>query len=175
MTAATLFEKAMESLRNTYAARRFCLERDIVEAVHSHLLLEIKRSNLRYRVFKEYLMLEKPKEKRADLVIKKSDGAVAVAAEFKYEPSHDRSNEFSPGKFQSSVVFWTAKNGSVKGDVGRVNTYIKKGKAKVAYAILIDEGGYFYRLHESPPSEWWSEWRDWGNGVWVLWTKVTRS
>ena len=174
MTAATLFENAMERFRDTYAERRFCFERDIVEAVHSHLLLEIKRSNLRYRVFKEYPMLEKPKEKRADLVIK-SGGAVAVAAEFKYEPSHDRSKEFSPGKFQSSVVFWTAKDQSVKEDVGRVNTYIKKGKAETAYAILIDEGGYFYRLHESPPSEWRSEWRDWGNGVWVLWTKVTRS
>ena len=169
MTAATLFENAMERFRGTYAEHRFSFERDIVEAVHSHLLLEIKRSNLAYSVLTECPM---PEGKHADLAIVDND-QVEVAAEFKYEPSHDRSKEFSPGKFQSSVVFWTAKDQSVKEDVGRVNTYIKKGKAKTAYAILIDEGGYFYRLHESPPSEWRSEWRNWSNGVWVLWTKVT--
>ena len=170
MTATTLFENTMKSFRDDYAEHRFSLEHDIVEPVYLYLLQEVRRCNLPYCVDTEHQMLG---SKYADLVIL-NDDRVEVAAEFKYEPSHDRSNEFSAGKFDSPVVSWTGADGSVEEDVRRVNTYVKKGKVTTAYAILIDEGGYFYRRHVSPPREWRSEWRDWGNGVCVLWTKVTR-
>ena len=159
MTAATLFENAMERLRNTYVHGRFLLERDIVQAVRSHLLQEVRQCGLPYRVLTEHRVLGR---KRADLVII-SGGTVAVAAEFKYEPSPDRSKRISDGKFP--VVAWK----EVLEDVERVQSFVEKGNVRTAYAVLIDEGGCFRPREVSSPSQWC----DWSNGVCVLWTKVT--
>jgi len=46
------------------------------------------------------------------------------------------------------VVFWTGE-GSVEKDVQRVHEYVEQQKAKVAYSILIDEGGYFRYRHST--------------------------
>ena len=162
MDAATLFENTMDRLRDAYGEHRFFVERDIVWTVQLRLLQEAEQASLPYRVLNDYALFGKT---RADLAIL-SGGAVEVAAEFKYEPSHARSGEFGPGKFP--VVAWTGE-GSVAKDVQRVHDYAAQGNAKTAYAVFIDEGGYFRRRDPHPGGEW----RDWGNGVSALWTKVS--
>ena len=158
MDAAALFEKTMDWLRDSYEEHRFFVERDVVWTAQLRLLRELDDANLPYRALNDYTLFEKT---RADLALL-NGGAVEVAAEFKYEPSHARSGEFGDGKFP--VVDWRA----VEKDAQRVREYVAQGRAKTAYAVLIDEGGYFRKPAPSPESEW----RDWGNGVWALWTKV---
>ena len=161
MDAATLFENTMDWLRDAYGEHRFFVERDIVWTAQLRLLQEVEQANLTYRVLNDYTLF---RGTRADLAIL-NGGAVEVAAEFKYEPSHARSGEFGPGKFP--VVAWTGE-GSVAKDVQRVHDYAAQGNAKTAYAVFIDEGGEFRHRDPHPGSEW----RDWGNGVWALWTKA---
>lgn len=162
MDAATLFESTMDWLRGAYGEHRFFLERDIVWTAQLRLLQEVEQANLPYRVLNDYTLF---RGTRADLAIL-NGGAVEVAAEFKYEPSRARSGEFGPGKFPA--VFWTG-DGSVEKDVQRVHDYAAQGNAKTAYAVFIDEGGYFRRRDPHPGGEW----RDWDNGVSALWTKVS--
>jgi hypothetical protein len=102
----------------------------------------------------------------ADLVILDSTEVVEMAAEFKYEPSHKR-NDIPSRKF--SVVTW-GYDGIAK-DMERVREFVDRGKAKVAYAVFIDEGGHFHQKHLAPPG---SEWKDWGNEVWVLSSRVLK-
>ena len=162
MDAATLFENTMDWLRDAYGQHRFFSERDIVWTVQLRLLEEVEQANLPYRVLNDYTLF---RGNRADLALL-NGGAVEVAAEFKYEPSHARSGEFGPGKFP--VVAWTGE-GSVAKDIQRVHDYAAQGNAKTAYAVFIDEGGEFRHRDPHPGSEW----RDWGNGVSALWTKVS--
>ena len=158
MDATALFENTMDWLRDAYGEHRYFVERDVVWTAQLHLLQEAERADLPYLVLNDYTLL---KRTRPDLAI--LDGAVVeVAAEFKYEPSRARRGEFGRGKFP--VVDWR----SVERDIQRVHDYVAQGKAKTAYAVLIDEGGHFRRRAPLPGSEW----RDWGNGVWTLWTKV---
>ena len=159
MDAAALFENAMKRLRHDYAERPFFLERDIVWTVQVLLWDQVTENGLPYRVLNDYALCNK----RADLVILNGD-RIEVAAEFKYEPSHHRSSEFGPGKFP--VVAWT----EVLTDVERIRRFVDEGNVRTAYAVLIDEGGHFRPHQVSPPSRW----RNWDNGVCVLWTKVTR-
>ena len=158
MDATALFENAMDWLRDSYMEHRFFVERDVVWTAQLRLLQEAERAKLPCRVLNDYTLFERI---RPDLAIL-NGGAVEVAAEFKYEPARARSDEFGDGKFP--VVEWR----SVEMDVQRVRDYVAQGKAKTAYAVLIDEGGQFRKPAPSPESEW----RDWGNGVWALWTKV---
>ena len=158
MDAAALFENTMDWLRDSYEEHRFFVERDIVWTAQLRLLQEVERAKLPCRVLNDYTLFERT---RADLAIL-NGGAVEVAAEFKYEPARARSGEFGGGKFP--VVEWR----SVEKDVLRVRDYVAQGKAKTAYAVFIDEGGHFAGGAPHPGSEW----RDWGNGVWALWTKV---
>lgn len=157
MDAATLFENTMDWLRDSYGKHRFFLERDIVWTAQLRLLQEAERARLPYRVLNDYTLF---RGTRADLAIL-NGGAVEVAVEFKYEPSRARGGEFGPGKFP---VVW---GGSELEDIRRVHEYVRQESAKTAYAIFIDEGGAFRQA--SYPG---SEWRDWGNGVWALWTKA---
>ncbi len=167
MEATKLFEDTIEWLRCQYRGYRFFTERDIVWTVQTRMMEEIERADLPYRVFNEY-RLGGP---RADLVILGGD-SVEVAAEFKYEPSHDRKadrgGDIWSSKLNPSAVFWSDPNGSVTKDVRRVQEYVEQGKAKTAYSIFIDEGGHF-RWRDPPHG---SEWIDWTGGVSVLWSKV---
>lgn len=158
MDAAALFEDTMAWLRDSYMEHRFFVERDVVWTAQLRVLQEAERAKLPCRVLNDYTLFERT---RADLAIL-NGGAVEVAAEFKYEPARARSDEFGGGKFP--VVDWR----SVEKDVQRVRDYVAQGKAKTAYAVFIDEGGQFRKPAPSPESEW----RDWSNGVWALWTKV---
>jgi hypothetical protein len=94
---------------------------------------------------------------------------VEVAAEFKYEPAHARSDIW-PSKFP--VVFWGREG--VGGDMERIQRFVSEGKARVAYSLFIDEGSHF--RHRDPPTE--SKWMDWEvsvappHYVSILWSRA---
>lgn len=161
MEAAELFEVTLRWLQSRYSDYRFFAERDLVWTVHLRLLAKIEESGLPYRVFNDHTIRQ---GLRADLVILDGD-SLEVAAEFKYEPSHERDVNLGGDIWTSKfpVVFWTGE-GSVQRDVQRVRDYVQRGNAKASYSVFIDEGGSF--RHRNPHRG--SRWTDWGQGVWVL-------
>ena len=161
MDAAKLFESAMHWLRQHYADYRFFTERDIVWTVQLRLLAEIESRGLPFRVFHEYTM---PSGDRADIVIFERD-EVAVAVELKYEPDHARSADRG-GDIPKSKFDVVARK-EVETDVLKAQKYVRQKAAKVAYAVLIDEGGW-HRRRLTPDG---CEWQDWGDGRWALWSR----
>ena len=172
MTPTELFENAMDWLREYYWEHRFFAERDIVWTVQKQMLQVVEAVGVPFHVVNDYTMFDRI---RADLVVLNS-GAVEVAVEFKYEPSHARSTERKgdiwQSKFNPDIVFWTvpasSRDGSVEKDILRTRQYVEERKANVAYSVFIDEGGNF--SHRDPPLG--SEWHDWGEGKWVLWSQA---
>jgi hypothetical protein len=103
--APALFEESLNWLREHYGQFEFWVERDLVWTVQTRLRTLIRERSLPYEVFNDYPLL--PETRRADLVIRNADKEVLVAAEFKYEPSHQRAEFVAlPGKLP--VVFWDA-------------------------------------------------------------------
>ena len=165
-TADELFQSTLLWLQMNYSSSRFFLERDIVWAVQNHIIKLITEHNLPYKVFNDYPILPAPRKWLVDLVILDNHDCVEVAAEFKYEPSHNRSgNDIWPTKVRPSVVFWEEGVGN---DISRIQTIVVEGKAKVAYSIFVDEDGHFQKRSPHPGSEW----VEWANGVQVLYSRV---
>lgn len=163
MDAVSLFDDAVSWLKENYSGFRFFLERDIVWTVQAHIITRIETENLEYRIYHNFPMLP---GKTVDLAILRQDNSVALAAEFKYEPSHDRKfKEFLPNKLP--VVFWDEGVGK---DILRIQEFVDRGKADMAYMLFIDEGGYF-RWREAFAG---SQWIDWGRGISVLSAKAGR-
>ena len=138
--------------------------------MQTRIIKLIEDHNLPYKVFNDYPIL--PAKRRSictDLAILDRKDSVKVAIEFKYEPSHRRSDIWGT-KFP--VVFWG--DDGVRKDIKRAQEYVTKGVAKAAYSVFIDEGGYFRHQEPHPGSEW----IDWGPGeaslnrVSLLWSKV---
>ena len=158
----------MAWLREHYGEHRFFAERDIVWTVQKHILGTLEEEQLPYRVFNDLTI---SKGVRADLVILYA-GSIEVAVEFKYEPSHSRSTEHRgdiwPTKLDPSVVFWIGA-GSVAKDVQRTREYVEQGQARTGYSVFIDEGGAFNHRNPHPGSEW----LNWGEGRWVLWSQTS--
>ena len=155
MDAATLFENTMDWLREQ-DTRRFRVEDDVVLAVEAQMKQEIKDGDLPYRVAQNRPLTGGI----ADLAIFGADGSALVAAEFKFEPHRSRltptqSPRVAPAEF--------------KKDLRKVQVYVGRGRVPTAYSILVDEDGRWRSNYANPPEG--SEWRDWGNGVWALWTK----
>ncbi len=169
-TATELFEDAMEWLREHYSEYRFRKERDIEWTLQLQMSKEIEQQKLDYRIFDNYTVSANPR-KSADLVILEHDDSVALAVEFKYEPSHERKanvgGDIWPSKLEPSAVFWTG-DGSVEKDVMRVREFVGNGWAKSAFGVFIDEGSYFSWRE---PFEG-AKWLDWGGGVSVLWSSL---
>ena len=169
MEPTELFENALQWLQARYTEYRFFTERDIVWTMQLRISEEIARLELPYRVFNEHTISGGA---RADLAIL-SGPQVVVAAEFKYEPSHNRRADYGgdiwPSKLDPSVVFW-AGEGSVEKDVWRVRDYVERRNVKVAFSVFVDEGGRFRHRDPHPGSEW----IDWGNGVSVLRSRAGR-
>ena len=151
MTPTELFENTMDWLQDHYEDFGFCLERDVAWTVQKYIAREIEASHLPYRIVHEY--------SRADLVIFHAD-SIAVVIEFKYEPRPSRS---VAGKFP--VTEWPAIVKDIHKNIERV----EDGQAKAVYSVFIDEGGYFHERQRAPDR---SEWRDWGEGRWVLWSQA---
>src|SRR5690242_16270653 len=95
MEATELFENAIGWLQQNYANFQFFVERDVVWTIQMYLIKQIKERDLPYKVFNDFPIL--PGSRRslsADIAILNSNenDLVEVAAEFKYEPSHRRSD-----------------------------------------------------------------------------------
>ena len=171
MEAAELFENAMAWLKENYGEYRFFAERDVVWTVQTHIIREIESYNLPYQVFNDFPMKSGSRRAQsADLVILDGSGSVEVAVEFKYEPARkrgtDRGGDIWHSKLETPVVSWS----DVEKDIERVWEYFDQDLADAAYSVLIDEGGRLHRSHRQPPQG--SEWIDWGQGRWVLWTQA---
>jgi len=165
MEATKLFESTLKWLQTNYINFQFFLERDIVWTIQIKIIEQIKKLTLPYKIYNDYPIL--PGEQRSfttDLAIISLKGSVEVAAEFKYEPSHQR-KDILKSKFP--VVSW-GRDG-VKKDLDRIQEYVNQGKAKAAYSVFIDEGGWFKKKQVAHPG---SKWIDWGNGRWILYAKV---
>ena len=171
--AASLFEEAIEWLRLNYHSYCFYVERDLVWTVQERLRTTLAQHSLPYRVFHHFPMFPgMHRVVNSDLALVGPDNRVIVAAEFKYEPSHDRSKrDIWHTKFP--VVFWREGVGE---DVARVQRFVMEGAAVAGYAVFIDEGRWFRHLAPHPGSDW----IDWGPaapgalGPAVLWTCARR-
>ena len=148
----------MDWLQEHYADFEFYLERDVAWTVQKHIAQAIKIDGFPYQVVHEYTL----NGLRVGLVIL-NEGTVEVVMEFKYEPHRSRS---VAGKFP--VTVWK----DIVKDVQKNIERIKQGKVAAAYSVFIDEGGHHYRGHQSAPER--SEWRDWGQGRWVLWSQTSQ-
>jgi hypothetical protein len=159
-----LFEETLAWLKQNYSCFRFFVERDLVWTVQMHLLDSIQERGLPYKVFNDYPMLpSKHRARSSDLAILNSGDEVEVAAEFKYEPSHKR-NDIPTTKFP--VVYWGTDG--VQKDIHRIQEFVDNKKAVVAYALFFDEGGSFSKRPPHPNSKW----IEWGNGLWLLYTRT---
>jgi hypothetical protein len=168
-TPSALLEEVVDWLREHYEQFEFWVERDLVWTVQTHLRKLIDERHLPYQVFNDYPMLPGThRSLSADLVIRDASTGTLVAAEFKYEPSHGRS-EFRamPGKLP--VVNWAL----VAKDVSRIREFVEAGVARAAFAIFIDEGRHFRRRPAHPGSIWrdWSASRSGRTSPSILWAQ----
>jgi hypothetical protein len=171
LTAVSLFDEAIDWLRQHYGEYEFWAERDLVWTVQTRLRRMITERRLPDSVFNDYPLLPGTRRARsADLVIRDADRTVLVAAEFKYEPSHDRA-EFRelPGKLPA--VFWGIDG--VAKDLMRIREFVDQARARAAIAVFVDEGGYFRNRPAQPGSAWrdWAGVRRGGGDVSVLWSR----
>jgi hypothetical protein len=74
----------------------------------------------------------------AELAIPRSSGEVLVAAEFKYEPCHRRLDLLQN---KLPVTVWA----EIEKDTKRAVEFVKLDKAKVAYAVCVDEGNHLVK------------------------------
>lgn len=169
LTAVEVVEDAIRWLQEHYDEFSFYLERDLVWVMQNHLTAEVRRRDLDLRVWNDYPMIRgQRRAQSADLVLQAPDGTIEVAIEFKYEPSHARADI---QRQKLPVVFWGPEG--VAHDVERIRRFVGEGKAKVAYAVFVDEGGYF--RHREPHQG--SRWIDWeartpeGHKVAILWSR----
>jgi hypothetical protein len=171
--AGAIFESALPWLREHYAAHRFFVERDLVWTIQVRIDAILREANLPYRVFNDVPLLPGPRRGlSADIVIVDEERTPLVAAEFKFEPSHRRANvDIWLGKFP--VIGWA----NVAHDIVRIQSFIDAGRAVVAYAVAVDEGGYFRHRPAIAPGAW----QDWGAygmpwmNVSVHWARIERA
>lgn len=173
MDASELFETTISWLQQNYAQFQFFVERDVVWTLQNQLNHEVKRQKLPYRIVNDFPIL--PGSRRSyctDLAIllDGQDKIAEVAVEVKYEPSHRR-KDIWPTKISPSVVFWG--NDGVGKDVERVKEFVALGKAKVAYSMFIDEGGFFKHRPPHPNTKWihWDALDSSAHRVSLLWSR----
>jgi hypothetical protein len=149
-TSTEIFEDAIEWLKHNYGLFSFFTERDVVWTIQTHITEDINKQNLPYRIFHNFPILPGKRQSLCtDLAILNSDNIVEIAAEFKYEPDHNR-NDIWPTKFP--VVFWGSDG--VGKDIERIHDFVSSGKAKNAFMYLIDEGSYFRWREPYESSSW---------------------
>ena len=143
-----LIEEAVDWLREHYGEFEFWVERDLVWTVQTHLRQVIGERGLPYLVLNDYPMLAGSRRSlSADLVVRDRRTGAMVAAEFRYEPAHRRTEFMAmPGKLP--VVVWGAEG--VAKDVGRIRAFVEEGAASVAFAVFIDEGRHYRHRLRAP-------------------------
>lgn len=171
VSGSALIEEAVDWLREHYADYEFWVVRDVVWTLQTHLRWLVGERGLPYLVLNDYPMLAGTRRAlSADLVVRDRPTGGMVAAEFKYEPAHRRT-EFmaTPGKLP--VVLWGAEG--VAKDLGRIREFVEAGAATAAYAVFIDEGRYFRHRPAHPGSEWvdWDATTPGGAAPSVLWSR----
>jgi hypothetical protein len=150
-TAEGLFGDALVWLGKTYSEHRFFLERDLVWTLQRHIIRAIEEHSLPYRVYGDYPMPSGlHRSQSADVAILDDSNTVLLAAEFTYEPDHKRV-DYPVGRFP--LCPW----GDIEKDWSKVKRFVRHGKAQVAYAVLVDEGGYF-RTRVAPGGVVWLRW-----------------
>ena len=138
-TAEELIIDALAWLGEHYGEQVFYVERDIVYTVQQRLNSQLHTRELPWTVYNDYPMIPGPRRAlSADLAVIGGDGAVLVAVEFKYEPCHRRGDVL---KNKLPVTSWS----EIVKDTMRVRDFVAQGIAPVAYAVVIDEGGYLAR------------------------------
>jgi hypothetical protein len=171
LIASALIEEAVDWLREHYGEFDFWVERDLVWTVQTRLRQVIRGRGLPYLVLNDYPMLAGSRRSvSADLVVRDRRTGAMVAAEFKYEPAHWRTEFMAmPGKLP--VVVWGAEG--VAKDVGRIRAFVEQGVASVAFAVFIDEGRHFRHRAPHPGSRWvdWDATTAEGAAPSVLWTR----
>lgn len=158
--ADRLLLSTIDWLQENYESFTFFVERDVVWTVQLKLRELLRGANSDLQVYNDFGILPgKRRRLSTDIAIVDPQGAVLVAAEFKYEPSHSR-KDISLGKFP--VVSWGSIG--VAKDVLRVQEYVQLGVAKRAHSFFIDEGGSFRHRPPHPGSRWIR----WSGDVWLL-------
>jgi len=138
-TAERVFLDALHWLGAHYGERAFYVERDIVYTVQSKLNDLVVERGLPLTVYNDFPMLAgQRRHLSADLCLVERNGLVAVAAEFKYEPCHQRLDVL---KTKLPVTVWA----EILKDTARVRDFVEATKTPVGYAICIDEGNYLAR------------------------------
>jgi hypothetical protein len=143
---------ALRWLQENYFRFRFYTERDIVWTIQQYAIQLVENRRLNFKVYNDYPIAFHDKCARVDLAFLDESDLIALALEFKYEPSHQR-KDILPTKFP--VILWD----EVKKDIERIHYFVESGKAQATCSILIDEGGYF---RKRPPAER-SDWIDWNH------------
>jgi len=167
-SANDIFLNTMDWIKDNYCDFRFIMERDIVWTIQNSLTDIIENEQLSLKVYNDYPMIKGQRRSlSADLAILNHLNEVELVVEFKYEPSHRR-NEYTDGKFPV-----TDRKGILH-DTIRIKEFVDSGKAKLAYAIFIDEGSYFRTKIEPNVKSDWLDWGDYQKGfdVSVLWSTV---
>jgi hypothetical protein len=152
--ADALFRDAIDWLGAHYGSQVFYFERDIAYTLQSHLVARVAAERLPFRVYNDYPII--PGQYRslsADLALVSTSKDVLLAAEFRYEPCHRRLDLL---KTKLPVTIWA----DLVKDTKRVRQFVIEGRAKVAYAVCIDEGNYLakrdlsiYEEHRVWPGE----------------------
>lgn len=160
--ANELFLESLNWLRASYERFTFYVERDVVWTIQQDLITRIRVRDLPLSVFNDYPICKVNRHSiRADLVIlSRETQQVEVAVEFKYEPSHKRT-DIPKSKFP--VVDW--KNEVIGKDTTRIRKFVEDGLTPMAYALLIDEGNTFSH-YDLPIGSKWQEWNE--NGALLM-------
>jgi hypothetical protein len=148
--AETLADQAIDWLRDHYDEFEFFVERDLVWTVQRRLHELVRQTKSEIRVHNDFSMIPGPRRSLStDIALLSPDGVVLLAMEFKYEPSHRRTDVF---RQKLPVVFW-GSDGVAK-DVERARLFVSQERALVARSYFIDEGGYFAHRSAHPGSSW---------------------
>jgi len=166
MEADVIFEKALDWLKTNYEKFHFHKERDIVWTIQKKITEIIKENDFPFVVYDEYPIRPGNRSSirvdiailRKNFIIPKQGNIIEVAAEFKYEPDHNREDMLTyfydaqgNKKTKFPLVFW--KDGVGK-DIEIAKEYFSLKLAKASYSIFIDEGGYFRKNTPFIGSKW---------------------
>ena len=185
MDAVELFESVLKHVEESYTDYNFFCERDIVWTLQRGIWERIRKLQLPFRVFHEHPFDQGKGRPAMDLAILdlSSKYPIKVALELKYEPDHKRQGkDIRPDKYVEGKVreatFWTAQTngGSVQEGISRTNKLIDTGKVEVAYAILVDEGGFHHATRQPFSDCEWIQWKpkDTSLSPWVHWFKKSK-
>lgn len=158
--AIDVFDKALQWLGEDYCKFCFFVERDIVWTLQGRvaMLLRDEKLSERYKVINDYTVIKKrPRGLSADLaILDRASGGVVLAVEVKYEPSRERMDLDIPrSKFPRT--YWKGLF-SVELDIERIKKYVGEGRARAAWAIMIDEGGHFFNKEVDLMGGVWESW-----------------